>query len=288
MQAPDCLIQFIRPRDNLQSLNGKLQSTNTDRPFSGVIDLTRGHMIDQLQRLGFPADIPAVTDVSIGRVRQADKPGLPTTGHHISHNREELANAIENIDTSHMLVLDDTAFSGTTSLLLEEQVRSARPERAISFTHGFLILNEGFLGEHPGAAQRIKSVGSTAIGGMMMQTPTHDGWHFFDMIDQPNFAEHISLAIDVAHQPQRQLSRSEQSVLFPKNFSKDSLKAAEQSGHFIIHKPIEGELHVRNPQLLPSIIEAGHILHPSEWKSSKDTVIQNLISLHTLLGGHHA
>lgn len=288
MQALNYHIRFIRPSDNLEPLNESLQKINKVRPFSGIIDLTHGKMIKHLHNAGFPTDIKTTRSLSLSRLRQADKPGLPTTGHLITHNREELVWATEKLDTSHVLVLDDTAFSGTTSLLLEKQVRSARPERTINFTHGFLILNEGTLGERPGAKQRIASVGSTAVGGMMMQTPIHDGWHFFDMIDQANFEEHITLAIEVASDPSRKLSASEKSVLFPNTLPADVLKDIEKRGWFITDKPIEGGLSVCNPQLLPSIVEAGHILHPNEWKISKKEAIQNLISLHTLLGGHHA
>lgn len=241
--------------------------------MSNLLDVTR--------------QLPTITNFSIGRIRQADGKGLPTTGHILSHSPEELRETLEYVDTSHMLVLDDTSFSGTTSIIFERLVRQAFPDRGIQFTHGFLILNDGRLGNEMGAKQRLERLGSVAVGGMAMHTPVDDGWHFFDMVEQANFSSHIDVVLEMLHSPDGRLPVSKLPVLFPEFVTHDELVAAQKVGRFIAQRVIEGELHVRNPQLLPNVVAEGHLLHPRDWRDGHETTVEHLKSMNKILRGEN-
>lgn len=247
-----------------------------------MVDLTRGKLS---ARLKLPEALPVVTDFSIGRIRQAGEPGLPTTGHLLSHNTEELHEVLGDTETSHVLVLDDTAFSGTTSLIFEQLLRQALPKRTIRFTHGFLILNEGVLGEKPGAKQRLNQLGSWAIGGTSMRTPQDDGWHFFDMVEQKNFDAHIDATMKLLHAPEQRPTTEDIQQLFPDILTHDELVGAQNAGHFVTNTQINGELHVRNPQLIPSIVQQGHLMPPQAWRDGEDATIKQLKIMHEILKG---
>jgi hypothetical protein len=190
-----------------------------------------------------------------------------------------------DIDTDHVLVLDDTSFSGTTSVIVEELLRQALPERTIQFTHGFLILNEGNLGLNPGAKQRLQQLGSRVISGMHMRTPRDDGWHFFDIINQANFNAHIDATMAVLRTPGRADITANVHQLFPEMLTRDQLVAAHKIGRFALQTPINGELHVRNPQLLPNILQQGHLLPLERWRSGEEATIAHLKTMHGLLNG---
>ena len=253
--------------------------------------MTRGKLSERL--LFVPEQIPVWAEFALSRVRLATWRELPTSGHLISHNPEEVRAALSDVDTSHLLVLDDTSFSGTTNLLTERQVRQAFPERNMAFTHGLLILNVGQLGPNPGAKQRIKAAGSEAIGGMEMHTPADDGWHFFDMVKQQNFPNHLvairgiirALCLPNGAQVAEAMMDDEaiHQHLFPNQLSGDVLRAIQKAGHFIMARELNGDIHVRNPQLLPNIIEQGHLLPPDEWRKSEVETLGHLERLNSLL-----
>lgn len=205
----------------------------------------------------------------------------------MSHNAEELRSALHDIDSRHVLVLDDTSFSGTTSIILEQLLREALPDKTVQFTHGFLILNEGILGKIPGAKQRLNRLGSWAIGGTRMHTPRDDGWHFFDMVEQSNFDAHISATIELLHLSEQEQTPEDLQRLFPTILTHDELVGAQKTGHFVTSTQINGEIHVRNPQLLPSVIKQGHILHPRDWRAAEGVAIEHLKTMHRILRGEH-
>lgn len=244
--------------------------------------------------MAFTADqLPVWSEFSLSRVRLATWRELPTSGHLISHNPEEVRTALTDVDTSHLLVLDDTSFSGTTNLLTERQVRQAFPERNMTFTHGLLILNAGQLGPNPGAKQRIEAAGSEAIGGVEMHTPADDGWHFFDMVMQRDFPNHLiavrgiirALCLPNGAQVAEAMMDDEaiHQRLFPNQLSGDELRAIQEVGHFIVARELNGDIHVRNPQLLPNIIEQGHLLPLDEWRESEAETLGHLERLNNLL-----
>lgn len=229
----------------------------------------------------------------MGRIREATQIELPTSGHLVSHTAEEVRAQLCNLDTSHVLVLDDTSFSGTTSLLTEELLRKAFPDREIRFTHGFLIINTGKLGPNEGAKKQLQQNGSQAIGGMEMVTPRDDGWHFFDLVNQKNIEDHLVVVqamLELLQSPV--LNRlaaaflSDEQVLhamFPELLSADELSDLQRTGRFITRKEITGGFHVHNPQLLPTIIGQNHVLKPEEWRASQKDVFSLLVHINQLL-----
>lgn len=237
--------------------------------------------------------VPVLCGLKLSRIRQANKREPPTSGHLISQNPEELRASLADFDTNHVLVLDDTSFSGTTNLLAEQQVRQAFPDRRIDFTHGLLILNAGTLGPNPGARQRIEAAGSRTVGGMEMHTPEDDGWHFFDIVKQRNLAEHLvavmGLVKDLQHpdgtQQAEDLISDEVAMrqLFPNLLTKEELQMRQKLGHFVASCELNGDIFVRNPQLLTDIVGQGHLLPPEEWRKSEAETIGHLLQLGNLL-----
>jgi hypothetical protein len=274
-------------------LQHKLQTLHHLDPFTVAIDLTRGSIAAEVPLL--QEEIPTWEDFSISRIRQATKPALPTSGHLISHNTEEIRETLIGCDTEHMLILDDTSFSGSTSLIVEELVQSAFPDRDINFTHGFLILNTGDLGPIAGAKRRIESGGSGAIGGMEMHTPRDDGWHFFDIINQEKLPEHLTAVMGLIRLLEREdgqrlaeefLSEpATQQVLFPQIVTTEELQACKREGRFISTEKLNGDVHVRNPQLLPNIVGQGHLRLPQQWRGGEVETMTHLLRLQQLMEG---
>ena len=281
-QTPPWPIRFIRPSDSLLQLESSLNNLHAKRPFSTVIDITGGNLST---RLNLSQNPPTINDVSISRIRQADKPGLPTTGHLLTHNEEELRGVLKHTDTSRVLILDDTSFSGTTSIILEQMLRQALPKRTMQFTHGFLILNEGILGKNLGAKLRLNQLGSWAVGGSSMRTPRDDGWHFFDMVEHANFDAHINATMELLHAPEQEQAIVDLQRLFPNMLTNNELVRAQKTGHFVTNTQINGELHVRNPQLMPDIVKQGHLLHPRDWRAGEIATIGHLKTMHEILKG---
>lgn len=229
----------------------------------------------------------------MSRIRQATKIDLPTSGHIVSHNADEVRAALKNQNLSRILVLDDTSFSGSTNLIIEDLVKKAFPDRRIDFTHGFLILNTGNLGPNPGAKQRLFANGDRALGGLEMQTPRDDGWHFFDLVKQQDLENHllaVSEILTLLGQPNFEhlasAFLSDENILklvFPNIFTTEELEQRRSEGHFIGNSKLNGDFHVRNPQLMPNIIGQGHLLPPEDWQGSQKEAFALLIQLEKLL-----
>jgi len=255
-----------------------------------VIDLTRGKLVSRLKSLN---DTPQWSDFSMGRIREATSVDLPTSGHLISHNVSEIREILANSNLSNVLVLDDTSFSGSTSLIVEKMLRQAFPEKVMKFTHGFLILNEGNLGNQAGARSRLESSGSKALGGLKMRTPRDDGWHFFDLVKQNNIEDHFLVVQEILkllnNQDFSQLTAALLSnennlrLMFPQVISGQELRELEEEGYFLTKGKINGGFHVRNPQLMPNIIGQGHLDHPRDWRSDQSTVFGLLVGINKLL-----
>lgn len=290
-QAPGYPIGFIEPSQNFSELDRKIAREQQHHPITLVIDLTKGNMSSKL--LLISEKIPCWNGFSMSRVRQATKIELPTSGHIISHNPEEIRAELQDQNLNHILVLDDTSFSGSTNLIIENLVKTAFPDRDISFTHGFLILNTGDLGPNPGALQRLTRTGVTAVGGHEMFTPKDDGWHFFDLVKQDDLENHllaVSELLELLTQPQFEelatgfLSDENMvALLFPSIFTTQELEQKRSVGHFVGNSKLSGEFHVRNPQLLPNIIGQGHLLPQEEWQGTKQQVFNLLLQLEALL-----
>ena len=238
-------------------------------------------------------EIPQWNDFSVSRIREATSSDLQTSGHLLSHNLEEIRTILEKKDLSSLLVLDDTSFSGTTSLLIESLIRSAFPKREINFTHAFLILNAGSFGENPGAKSRLNDGSRQTVGGMEMMTPRDDGWHFFDLLKHEDTEQHFKvltkLLMTISDTEFKELASiflSDEEMLrtlFPGLISADELNDLEKTGHFLSKREIKGGFHVKNPQLMPNIIEQGHLLKIKDWKATPEEVFPLLMGITQLL-----
>lgn len=125
-----------------------------------------------------------------------------------------------------------------------------------------------------------------------MATPRDDGWHFFDMVKQENLADHLVSVLDLVRAissddirkvRQLMMDSSTLQALFPNMIASVDLHARQRLGHFITAHAVNGDLHVRNPQLLPNIIAQGHLLPPEQWRLGEQETIEQLILLGELL-----
>lgn len=281
---------FIRPKQNLPQLEQQILELNRKQPFTLVIDLTRGKLSSALRAI---KSIPTWNNFSIGRIREATDINLPTSGHLISHNQDEIREALANQNLSNVLVLDDTSFSGSTSLIMEDLIQKAFPDQKMAFTHGFLILNHGELGPNPGAKTRLKQTGSQAIGGMKMSTPKDDGWHFFDLLNQHDLENHLIVVKEILgliDEPDftklaSNILANEDNLrlMFPKFMTKQAIENLRESGHFISNKKLNGGFHVRNPQLMPNIIGQGHLAKMDQWLGDPEEAFALLLQINELL-----
>jgi hypothetical protein len=274
----------------MTQLETKLGELDQKKPFTFVIDLTRGQLSKRISMLD---SLDQLNELSISRVRQATDIDLPTTGHLLSHNVEEIRNLLIGQSLDHVLVLDDTSFSGSTSLLVEDLLGKAFPEKNINFTHGFLILNSGTLGKNPGAKERLSKANSRTVSGMEMKTPRDDGWHFFDMVNQANIENHLLVVKELislmAQSEFKQLAstflakENNLKFMFPQLVAKEDLLDLQKSGHFVAKAEIIGDFHVKNPQLLANIIGQNHLMSPEFWQTPATEAFALLIKINHLL-----
>lgn len=238
-----------------------------------VVDMTGGSIAGRLSALN---GVPQWNDLHLSRIRRTDDGSLRTTGHMVSRSVAGVREVLTERDASHFLLLDDTSFSGTTNVLAEQIIRKALPERDISITHGFLIANEGDLGPNvPGAIGRLGCV----LAGHKMRTPHDDGWHVFDIVQQPNLEEHLRDVERALH------DAADEQKLFASSISSDELRVLHKRDEFIPAGQIDGKWHIKNPQLLPRIIAAGHVLPIKSW-SNKNEVFDTLLRMGELLKGN--
>lgn len=270
-------------------MQNKIQQLHKEQSFSLAIDLTDGNVSQLIQ---LDDSIETINDFHVSRVRDVTKPDLPTTGHLISHTVNELSELLESKDMSNVLLLDDTSFSGTTTMQVEKLVRQIVGNGG-RFTHGFLILNNGELGTSPGAKRAIQSIGGRAVGGIEMHTPDDDGWHFFDIVKQTNIDDHL-LALrgllrvagtsDFENRAAQMLRDPDTiETLFPHRIPTDQLRDKQKQGKFLARGAITGTFHSTNPQLLPNIIQQGHITPPDRWKMGEIETLASLVRLHKLV-----
>lgn len=268
-QQKVCGIVFIRPSDNLECLNQQLDGVDA----SLVIDMTGGDIASQLPALD---DTPQWNGLHLSRIRRTDDCSLDTTGHTRSVSALEIAEALNDQDTSRIILLDDTSFSGNTNILAERALKEALQGREIALQHAFLIANEGDLAPGvPGAFSRLGSV----LAGHRMSTPRDDGWHVFDIVQQPDLDRHIALLQAALH------TSGNERGLFPGGFSTGELNHLQTQGKFVAaNGHIDGEWHTKNPQLLPRIIAAGHVEPIDKW-ANENEVFDTLLRMGELLQG---
>lgn len=234
--------------------------------------MTGGNIVGGLPALNGVAEW---NELHLSRIRRTDDGSLSTTGHTVSRSMPQIRESLQNHDISRLLVLDDTSFSGTTNVLAEQMVRGALPEREITVTHGFMVANEGMLEPGvPGAMGRLGLV----FAGHRMCTPRDDGWHVFDIVKQPDLKEHLQNVERALLDPECEKE------LFAGGVHRHELQAMQKQGKFMATNEIQGEWHSRNPQLLPRIIEVGHVRPIKEW-SNKNEVFDTLLRMGELLKG---
>lgn len=213
------------------------------------------------------------------RIRRIDDGSLSTTGHDVSLSAERLRGQLQKKDASRVLVLDDTSFSGATSLLAEEVLESAGIAQH-GITHGFMIANAGELA--PGVPGALQKLGS-AVVGHAMKTPRDDGWHIFDIVQQEDLATHLGDLQHALHHPECEAR------LFSRAISGDELRKKQRAGTFIANNGSDMQgLHSKNPQLLPRIVQAGHMNPPNKWHGGEDAVFSLLLEIGQIIrNGEH-
>lgn len=221
-------------------------------------------------------DVPRWDDLHFSRVRRTDDGSLDTTGHIVSRSALEIAEELADTDISRLLLLDDTSFSGTTNLLAEQSLRVAFPDTPIDIEHAFLIANEGDLG--PGVGGAISRLGRVAAGHIM-RTPRDDGWHIFDIVQQPELEQHLADVQHALHHPECE------SNIFAGTLTSDELKKRAQRGAFVANGEIRGTNHAHNPQLLSRIVTAGHVEPIEKWRGNEDEVFNTLLAMGEILQG---
>lgn len=276
----------------MPGLNKKIEKLAIEKPFSFFLDVSGGKISSRLDTL---KQVPGMTSFSMSRVRQANRMELPTSGHLVSHNAMELRELLFDQDLSNFLILDDTSFSGNTNLIVADLMNQTFPERKLTITHGLLLMNVGSLGQNPGARERLVNAGDRVISGGEMQTPRDDGWHIFDLVKQDDLANHLHVVlqlIDLLTEPNffelAAAMLADESVLkivFPQVITSQELEEKRETGHFVSQVKLNGGFHTRNPQLLPAVIQQGHVDHPGKWRLPQEEVFELLISMSKMLKG---
>ncbi len=220
--------------------------------------------------------VPRWDNLHFSRVRRTDDGSLDTTGHIVSRSALQIAEELADTDTSRLLLLDDTSFSGTTNVLAERSLRAAFPHRSLDVEHGFLIANEGDLG--PGVPGAIPRLGRVAAGHVMC-TPRDDGWHIFDIVQQPDLEQHLMGVQHALHHPECE------SKIFAGRLTSDELRTRAQNGGFVANGEIKGSEHAHNPQLLSRIVAAGHVDPIEKWRGDEDEVFNTLLAMGEILQG---
>lgn len=254
------------PIDGLIKIFGELQG----RRFTTVLDLT-GWLKPSLKDL-FPST-PIVEGFNLSRVRITSSPNLETSGYTMTMNLNEVLEARKHLDLERTLVVDDTTFTGWTSLKTME-VWGLKPENT---THAFLIANTGFLVPEKGikgAVQTLESQGCNVLWGHELTTPNDDGWHLKDLHQHNNLTEAFNLGLTVLEMidlegPDSKLVKETllrpdvANTLFPERLNKDQIIRMLAEGKFIPSGKVdlndEGLIHTKNPLLWASRYFREHI-----------------------------
>lgn len=238
--------------------------------FSTIIDLT-GWLTPSLRDL-FPFT-PIINNFSLSRVRVTSSPNLETSGYTVSMNQDEIDETKKGLNFDRTLVIDDTTFTGWTSLKTME-LWKLRPE---STTHAFLIANTGMLSPEKGikgAVGELEGRGCQVIFGHELATPRDDGWHLKDLHQHPRIAEAFNLGVDILKLIDGQGADSEivrftlnqkevMDVLFPERLTTDEIANLLNEGKFISSGKVDfatpGLIHTKNPLLWASRYFREHI-----------------------------
>jgi hypothetical protein len=282
--------EIINPLDCLESVAKQIR----DGHFSTVFDLT-GWLSPALGEL-FPGT-EIFSGFSMSRVRVVSSPRLETSGYVLSMSDSEIAEARKGLDLSHPLFVDDTSFSGKTSLKAME-LWGVDPETA---THAFLIANTGDFGavERPGAVRALEQAGSRVVFGHSLHTIEEDGWHLKDLHSHPLLDRAFPLAVEIQQRVHDGGAQSDEvaalfadekvrNILFPESFTSAQVRALVEGKRFVLADEGllgEGMIHARNPFLWSSPYFQEHIDFP-RIRENGMTVFAILQELHQLTNDH--
>lgn len=238
--------------------------------FTTVMDLT-GWLLPSLHDLF--SNTPIVEGFSLSRVRVVSSPNLETSGYTVSMNPGEIEATRLGLNWEKTLIVDDTTFTGWTSLKTTE-LWKLNPETT---THAFLIANTGMLSPEKGikgAVQELESRGSKAIWGHELRTPEEDGWHLKDLHQHQNLLGAFGMGLDILQLidkegPDSEIVRSTlnrrevMDTIFPERLSTTQIKQMVAEGKFIPSGRVDlsagGLIHTKNPLLWASRYFREHI-----------------------------
>ena len=263
-----------------------------DQKFTTVMDLT-GWLFPSLKDL-FP-NTATFEGFSLSRVRVISSPNLETSGYTVSMSPTEISNTKLGLNMEKTLIVDDTTFTGWTSLKTMELWR-LDPKNT---THAFLIANTGMLNpEHgvKGAVKELQSHGSNVILGHELTTPQDDGWHLKDLHQHKNLVKAFELGLDILQLIDTEGHESENlkgmlkneivlNTIFPNRLSTNEINQMISEGKFIpsgkVDLKIDGLIHTKNPLLWASRYFMEHI-DLQKVIDNKTEISQILGELHTL------
>lgn len=270
-----------------------LASQLAGKRFSCIIDLS-GWMSDTLNSVVNTNQI--IKEFRLSRIREASSPSLPTSGHIASLTESERTRLSIQADLSKPLILDDTSFSGNTSLITMKLL-NIDPEKT---THGFLSLNEGVFGEEgeiPGAKIKLESIGSSTFSGMTFKTPIDDGWHVTDTWNHPKLKESLvvsrliqeimqSHGIDSPEAKAIWKSEVFKTSQFLNRIEPQMTRSLINEGRLIStdhQRLLNGEVHTTNPLLWISPYFIKHI-NIDKFLQDTDSLTSNLEAINNFVG----
>lgn len=166
---------IVDPMKSLHPLRSKLDIG----PSNTVIDLTGS--IGQRETDNFP-NIPMIGRFRLSRVRNVSSSRLDGVGFIVTMTPDEIDQLKSQVDLSNPILIDDVAWSGRTALEAIN-ILGLNPTNTV---FGALALNVGNFGEgKPGAAELLEKTGLRVVGGDLVETPKHDGFHLADFFDNP-------------------------------------------------------------------------------------------------------
>lgn len=240
------------------------------KQFTAIMDLT-GWLLPSLRYL-FP-DTPIIEGFSLSRVRVVSSPNLETSGYTVSMSPEQITDTSRTLNLDRTLIVDDTTFTGWTSLKTAE-LWGLHPEMT---TYSFLIANTGMLdpeNDIRGAVRELQSRGSSVVWGHGLATPAEDGWHLKDLHQHTNLIPAFEMGLMLLQsietegpnsQPVKEIldRKDVMDTIFPDRLSSDEIKQMTAEGKFIpsgkVNLDAPGLIHTKNPLLWASRYFREHI-----------------------------
>jgi hypothetical protein len=279
---------FPNPIEGLSVIFDQIQH----QKYTTIMDLT-GWLSPSLKCL-FPST-PIINQFSLSRVRVVSSPNLETSGYTVSMNCNEIYQQKQQLDMDRTLIVDDTTFTGWTSLKTME-MWNLNPN---STTHAFLIANTGkldIINNVNGAVANLENHGSTVIFGHELVTPNEDGWHLKDLHQHKNIGDAFDMGLTILklienEGPESEIVKSTLqgeavlNTIFPDRFTPRMIKELIENEKFIPSGKVDLEdgnlVHTKNPLLWSSRYFREHIDLP-KIMNNRIKIKSVLSELHTL------